>query len=318
MGFIYVITSPSQKQYVGQCIGSVEKRFKKHISQDRVDRLGCRVLARAAQKYGWENLKCETLLQINDQFLNEYESKFIAMYRTMVPNGYNQTAGGGGVKGFKHSEEAKQKMSDQMRLSHKDPVYRAKYLEGIQKRKPRKGIPMSESAKKKSSETRKRKYASGELKVSDKQRAALAEGRKKGGCDEKRGSVSFCKYLNGPKNWVARGPYPNSTPLGYHASKEDAEMALRIYKHLHPSEFSNKEDNGSPITQSQIDDFHIAMQVRKRRRVKRGSISFNKKQQKFIVGAPCPTRKYIGTFKTREEAEHALAEYKRENPSEFD
>ena len=104
--------------------------------------------------------------------------------------------------------------------------------------------------------------------------------------------------------------------LGYHVTKEDAEMTLRIYKHLHSDEFTNKEDTGIPITQSQIDGFLIAMQGRKRQRMKTGSVK--KAGKKYIATGPSPKYKYLGVHTTREEAEYALAEYKRANPHEFD
>ena len=215
MGFIYCITSPSGKKYVGQTIGSVEKRIKVHKKVDTKDR-GCRALGNAGRKYGWENLKVETLLEINNEFLDEYEIKCIDMYNCLVPNGYNITAGGGGTAGFRHSEESKRKMSKRFKQDYADGTrtIRRGFVG------PNKGKHMSEAAKKKLSETRKRKFAEGKYEKSirkgstltDKQREALAKGRSK-----RSGSVSFCKWLKGPKRWKAKGPKSGGRGWGIHS-----------------------------------------------------------------------------------------------------
>lgn len=51
----------------------------------------------------------ETLLEINNGFLDEYEKKFISLFDTMVPRGYNIR--NGGAHGL-HCEESKQLMRE--------------------------------------------------------------------------------------------------------------------------------------------------------------------------------------------------------------
>jgi group I intron endonuclease len=90
MGFIYCITSPSNKRYIGQTIRDPNKRFKEHCRLSG----GCILLQNAIKKYEESNMKFEILLQINNELLNEYEDKFIAIYNTLEPTGYNIRQGG--------------------------------------------------------------------------------------------------------------------------------------------------------------------------------------------------------------------------------
>lgn len=90
---IYLITSPSGKQYVGQTTTSVEKRWKDHIRQDVKG--SCRALGNAIRKYGAENMRVETLEACESiEELNKRESYWIAELRTLSPNGYNLKTGG--------------------------------------------------------------------------------------------------------------------------------------------------------------------------------------------------------------------------------
>ena len=90
MGFIYMITSPSGKRYVGQTVGTVAERIKKHCKPYSK----CKAIRDAIKKYKIENFKIETLIQCNDSQLNDYEKLFIAHYDTFGKNGYNLTKGG--------------------------------------------------------------------------------------------------------------------------------------------------------------------------------------------------------------------------------
>ena len=49
MGFIYILTFPSMKSYVGQTTRTLAKRFAEH----RQDDSNCVLLKRAIDKYGW-------------------------------------------------------------------------------------------------------------------------------------------------------------------------------------------------------------------------------------------------------------------------
>ena len=103
MGYIYCITSPSLKQYIGQTKDSIEQRFKGHQKKSS----NCTLLKRAAKKYGWEHMVVEILVECPDEELDKNEIECIELYRTLVPEGYNCTTGGESKK--KYCEETKQK-----------------------------------------------------------------------------------------------------------------------------------------------------------------------------------------------------------------
>ena len=105
MGYIYCITSPSGKKYIGQTERHYEKRFREHCALSNC----CIVLEHAIRKYGKENMKFEVLLMINDDRLDEYEIKFIQYYNTLEPAGYNIRTGGNKAK---HSDVSKQRMRE--------------------------------------------------------------------------------------------------------------------------------------------------------------------------------------------------------------
>ena len=139
MGFIYKLNFPSGKSYIGQTTQSIETRIKAHRQKSS----GCILVSKAIQKY--PDFEIEILLEINNELLSEYEIKFIKLYDTVSPNGYNLTHGGeGGIP----SEETKAKM----RESHKDRVvhddWRQKISEGLM------GHVHSEETKKKLSDAR--------------------------------------------------------------------------------------------------------------------------------------------------------------------
>lgn len=119
MGTIYLITNKlNGKQYVGQTTRTVEQRIKEHIQEAQNS---CRRrnlhLYNAIRKYGVENFSFEVLeTNLNESELDEYEIKYIKKYNTLK-NGYNNTIGGGGIKGYKHTQLTKDKISQSL-LNH--------------------------------------------------------------------------------------------------------------------------------------------------------------------------------------------------------
>ena len=70
------------------------------------------VFAKALAKYGRKNAEKELVRTCNSvEELNSEETRFIKLFNATDPAiGYNISAGGGGPKGMKHSEESKEKM----------------------------------------------------------------------------------------------------------------------------------------------------------------------------------------------------------------
>ena len=103
---IYLFTNKvNGKKYVGQTTRPFEHRFSEHRRKDSL-------LSRAFKKYGIENFEHEILDTASDMDeLNEKEIFWIKRLNTKRPNGYNLCDGGDNTKGYRHTEEAKQKMS---------------------------------------------------------------------------------------------------------------------------------------------------------------------------------------------------------------
>ena len=91
MGIIYLITSPSGKNYVGQTTRTLHKRLWAHTNKNS----GCVILANAIKKYGWENMTVRVLQEASNEELNELERRYILEYNCLAPNGMNCNSGGG-------------------------------------------------------------------------------------------------------------------------------------------------------------------------------------------------------------------------------
>ncbi|ABT16682.1 hypothetical protein ATCV1_Z548L [Acanthocystis turfacea chlorella virus 1] len=104
MGFIYMLTSPSGKSYIGQTTRTIEERLKQH----QLPSNKCIAISNAIQKYGWENFE-KHWYEVPDEELNEHEELMIEVLGTLSPSGYNLKGGGGNGK---LSEETKNKISE--------------------------------------------------------------------------------------------------------------------------------------------------------------------------------------------------------------
>ena len=121
-GFIYKITFPNEKSYIGQVQEYVGKRFdykgingriKNHISSaKRNNDKGCRLLNNAIRKYGSDTLKVEKLIKCDLSNLDLFEELFIKTHNTFVPNGYNLQSGGTFTK---HSKNTCEKRSNSLK-----------------------------------------------------------------------------------------------------------------------------------------------------------------------------------------------------------
>jgi group I intron endonuclease len=105
MGYIYCLTFPNGKRYIGQTKRTVEKRVSEHFKCIKNS-----LLTSALLKYNILNVHIETLLEINDVKLDHYEKMCIDMFNTIEPNGYNLQIGG--VGGSNCSYISRKRMSD--------------------------------------------------------------------------------------------------------------------------------------------------------------------------------------------------------------
>jgi group I intron endonuclease len=104
MGYIYILTSPSGKSYIGQTSRPIQKRFEEH----KLESSGCVAISNAVKKYGWDNL-VKDWYECPDGELNKHEELMIEVLGTLSPGGYNLKEGGANGK---PSAETKQKMSE--------------------------------------------------------------------------------------------------------------------------------------------------------------------------------------------------------------
>ena len=164
-GVVYLLTSPSGKQYVGQT-WDYETRMTSY-------RRGCsqsqRILFRAIAKYGWGNFTAVKIVQgIETQdLLDKIETAYIKAFNTLVPNGYNMTTGGEGGKpcaetrkkmsesqrgnknrkGKPHSHETRKKLSAKLSGGKHSPETRAKISASLRDNKNRKSKKASPETK---------------------------------------------------------------------------------------------------------------------------------------------------------------------------
>ena len=99
--------------YIGQA-ADIYERWKEHISLLRRGKHINNHLQRAWNKYGSDNFEFSIVEECSENALNDREIYWIAEYDS-YHNGYNQTLGGGGVRGFKHDEETKQRISESLK-----------------------------------------------------------------------------------------------------------------------------------------------------------------------------------------------------------
>lgn len=102
LGDIYLLTSPSGKQYIGQAVKKLPNgrnwgylaRWKSHIRDAKKGKDYCRLLNNAIRKYGSESFKVEKICECEILKLNDLEQYYIEERKTLSPNGYNLTTGG--------------------------------------------------------------------------------------------------------------------------------------------------------------------------------------------------------------------------------
>ena len=103
-GVIYMATI-NKKSYIGQT-SNFETRKRKHLAA--TDNFYFhRAIRKSNKTVGWRILEKDIPIHL----LDEKEKRWIAFYNTFE-NGYNLTKGGDGVRGYKHSEEIKIKLSE--------------------------------------------------------------------------------------------------------------------------------------------------------------------------------------------------------------
>lgn len=130
MGALYLVTSPSGKQYIGVTVRSLGERMARHW-RDAVAGSQC-ALHRAAMKHGIANMRADVLVEADcPKYLRLLERRAIAVFGTKAPAGYNLTDGGDGATGRKATDESRARMSVAQSLTWADEATRNKRSRGI-------------------------------------------------------------------------------------------------------------------------------------------------------------------------------------------
>jgi group I intron endonuclease len=112
---VYLVTNRvNGNRYVGKTIRTLERRWYEHITHSHG---GSQEMAlyKAIRKYGAESFELSVLEECDtEEQLDIAERKWIRELGTYGRE-YNMTEGGDGLKGYKHTEETKHKMSESRR-----------------------------------------------------------------------------------------------------------------------------------------------------------------------------------------------------------
>jgi group I intron endonuclease len=103
----------SEKGYVGQTTRGVDARWREHISHAHSVKMSAyhSRLSRAIRKYGPERFETQILATARTrEELDNLERIWVILLQTRA-HGYNICVGGEGSPGFKHTAEAKEKIS---------------------------------------------------------------------------------------------------------------------------------------------------------------------------------------------------------------
>ena len=115
--FIYKITNKlNGKIYIGQTMQDVEKRWARHCSPSSIRS----AIGFAIQKYGKDNFLFEvidTASTIDE--LNNKEIKYIELFDSVSPNGYNLTNGG---LNYEISDALRQKLKDEWHTEKRQEI----------------------------------------------------------------------------------------------------------------------------------------------------------------------------------------------------
>lgn len=90
MGFIYKITVPSGKIYIGQTIRPVDTRWKAHIYEALSKTTNTHIHGEIRDHiYNLDNIKIDIVEIVDDDLLDEKEAYYIREFNSLYPNGLN-------------------------------------------------------------------------------------------------------------------------------------------------------------------------------------------------------------------------------------
>ena len=112
-GIYQIRNSVNNKVYIGQSV-DIYARWDEHVCALRGGYHANNHLQRSWNKYNEQSFEFSIIEKCAENELNDKEIYWIAKNDSYC-NGYNQTKGGGGVRGFQHSDETKLKISESLK-----------------------------------------------------------------------------------------------------------------------------------------------------------------------------------------------------------
>lgn len=174
------------KVYIGQS-KNVNKRKNKHFTLLRHNKHNNKHLQSAWNKYSEKNFVFEIIESFESydpDIINEREIFWIKYYNSFNKDfGYNNTSGGDGIKNYKHTEEAKKKISEASKKQKLSKEHKEALLKSITGRKKSEEElkKLSNAAKgRKISEWHKEQLRKGReaYKITDEVRKKISDSRK--------------------------------------------------------------------------------------------------------------------------------------------
>lgn len=125
-GFIYLLTAPNGKKYVGQ---TKKRRAETRLNQHALAAAygDPKPLYRAIRKHGWESFTREIIWTGPASELNAMEARLIVEHDSFIDDGigYNLTRGGDGIVGAAGSVRAKISITAKARFAAMTPEHRS-------------------------------------------------------------------------------------------------------------------------------------------------------------------------------------------------
>jgi group I intron endonuclease len=224
---VYMITNTiNDKKYIGITTVGVHKRWKNHL-KEVISGKRKRAIHFAIKKYGINSFIINHIASSkNLEDLLDTEKALIKQHNTQVPNGYNLTAGGEGLFGYKFSPESIEKM----RISHRG--FKPK-RESIEKtRIAITGKPKTPEHNKKVSDKKREWWANKDLSYKKSLAIKIRNGQNHHILNEERVSIIKLGILSGKKNREI------AQDLGEDPNHIASIKCGRIWKDIPPHGFS--------------------------------------------------------------------------------
>tara|TARA_B100001142_G_scaffold47854_2_gene44771 strand:+ start:2732 stop:3919 length:1188 start_codon:yes stop_codon:yes gene_type:complete len=254
-------------------IGQTIGKLNRRLSRHATEP-GCVAMKRAMDKYGRKNMKCDVIEEnIPLEQLDDREMYWIDQLNTLSPNGYNLNTGGGRPV---YSEETKERLREVHRTRKLEKDGYLGNVHMVNNRfMPRLAINAKEENLSHHSFETREEAVNILIQYTEDPDNFIKPGtpiRK-----QQSGTVYFHKTNN---QWVARAA--NNTHVGLFDTKEDADQALDKYNENGELPPAKIRPRGSGTIEQK----------------------YNGKWRATVCGVG------IGTFDTKEEAEHGIIRYK--------